>query len=80
MRTNKGHHLIMDNYYNSVGLSKRLLLRETYSSGTLRTNRKENPKSITSRKLKKGEHIWQRKGKVCISEWKNKREVLCITT
>ncbi|KAJ8935744.1 hypothetical protein NQ314_012670 [Rhamnusium bicolor] len=74
----KGHHLIMNNYYNNIGLSKRLLLRKTHSTGTLRPNRKENPKSITSKKLKKGEHVWQKKRHV--SKWKDKREVLCIMT
>lgn len=76
----KGHHLIMDNYYNSVNLSKRLLLRKTHTTGTLRTNRKDNPKNLTSKKLKRGDHLWKRKGKVYVSKWKDKRDVLCITT
>lgn len=76
----KGHHLIMDNYYNSVPLCNKLLQRKTHTTGTLRTNRKGNPKSLISRKLKKGEHIWSRKGKVYVSKWKDKRDVICITT
>lgn len=77
---NKGHHIVMDNYYNSVSLSKKLLRLKTHSTGTLRSNRKGNPKEVTSKKLKKGDHIWKRCGKVYVSKWKDKRDVLCITT
>lgn len=54
---NKGHHLFMDNFYNSVGLSKILLQCKTHTTGTLRSNRKLNPTHITSKtvKLKKGD-------------------------
>uniref|UniRef100_A0A1A9V134 DDE_Tnp_1_7 domain-containing protein n=1 Tax=Glossina austeni TaxID=7395 RepID=A0A1A9V134_GLOAU len=76
----KGHALFMDNYYNSVGLSNRLLSFKTHTTGTLRTNRKMNPKVVTQKKLKKGEHIWRIQGNVYISKWKDKRDVLCITT
>ena len=64
----KGHHAIMDNYYNSVPLSNKLLKRKTHTTGTLRSNRRGNPKEITNKKLKKGEHKWLRKGKVYVSK------------
>ncbi|KAG5861523.1 hypothetical protein JTB14_033651 [Gonioctena quinquepunctata] len=54
----KGHTLFMDNYYNSVTLSEKLLNSRTHSVGTLRSNRKRNPKEVTGKKLKKGEHFW----------------------
>lgn len=76
----KGHHIYMDNYYNSVKLSTLLLDRKTHSTGTLRSNRKQNPKEVTSKKLKKGELIWKRKDEVYVTKWKDKREVLSITT
>lgn len=64
---NTGHHLIMDNYYNSVGLSDLLLRKhKTHTTGTLRANRKKNPKVVTLQKLKKGEHIWRRKGPIYV--------------
>lgn len=65
---NKGHHLFMDNFYNSVGLSKILLQNKTHTTGTLRSNRKLNPTHITSKtvKLKKGEYKFARKGSVYI--------------
>jgi len=68
---NKGHHLFMDNFYNSVGLSKILLEHKTYTTGTLRSNRKLNPKQITGKniRLKKGDHIFKRKGPIYFSRW-----------
>jgi|UniRef100_A0A2S2Q116 hypothetical protein len=75
-----GHNLYMDNYYNSVTLSNILLKRKTYVTGTLRSNRKGNPKGVINKKLQKGEHIWKRRGLVYVSKWKDKRDVICITT
>lgn len=76
----RGHHIFMDNFYNSVGLSKKLLRRKTHTTGTLRANRRNNPKELTKLKLKKGEHKWRRCGKVYVSKWRDRREVLCLTT
>ncbi|XP_053613881.1 piggyBac transposable element-derived protein 4-like [Plodia interpunctella] len=76
----KGHHLFMDNYYNSVNLSQRLLDLKTHTNGTLRVNRKDNPKEVVDRKLKKGEHVWVRKNKVYVSKWVDKRPVTMLTT
>lgn len=76
----KGHELFMDNYYNSYGLSQKLLDLKTHTNGTLRTNRKENPKEVMKKKLKKGEHVWVRKNNVYVSKWVDKRTVTMITT
>lgn len=76
----RGHHIFMDNYYNSFTLSQKLLDLKTHSTGTLRANRKGNPKDITQKNIKKGEHVWARKNKVYVSKWKDKRPVLMITT
>lgn len=43
----KGHHIFMDNFYNSVELSKTLLGLRTHTNGTLRKNRKGNPSLLT---------------------------------
>ena len=53
----KGYVLSMDNFYNSVRLTKALTSNSTYVCGTLRSNRKENPKDVITKKLKKGEMI-----------------------
>ncbi|KAJ6640378.1 PiggyBac transposable element-derived protein 4 [Pseudolycoriella hygida] len=76
----KGHKLFMDNFYNSVSLSKYLLSKNTHVTGTLRANRKQNPKEVIQAKLKKGDMIWRRNGEVYVTKWRDKRDVLSITT
>ncbi|KAF9806460.1 hypothetical protein SFRURICE_001255 [Spodoptera frugiperda] len=49
-----GHELYMDNYYNSVALSDKLLSCMTHTTGTLRKDRKDNPKDVIRKVLKKG--------------------------
>ncbi|KAF9422075.1 hypothetical protein HW555_002096, partial [Spodoptera exigua] len=74
----KGHHVFMDNFYNSVELSQKLFdLRRLYC-GTLRKNRKGNPRVLTSLKLKKGDYYWYRKGQIYVSIWRDKRPELLI--
>lgn len=75
----KGYTVYMDNFYNSVTLTKLLNTRKTYVCGTLRNNRKGNPKDVVNRKLKKGECIWQQNGPVIVCKWKDKRDVLSIS-
>lgn len=55
-RLDCGHHVYMDNYYNSYGLAVKLIDRQTYCTGTLRSNRKDNPVEIWSISLEKGEN------------------------
>nr|CAI5855560.1 unnamed protein product [Callosobruchus analis] len=75
----KGHHLFMDNYYNSIALSEKLLNLKTHTNVTLRCNRRDNPKFLVKKELKRGAHFWVRKKQVYVSKWKNKRDVLLIT-
>lgn len=77
---NVGHSLYMDNYYNSYGLAKRLLEKNTYCTGTLRANRKDSPKSIVMKKLQKGETQAAYQGGIMIGKWKDKREVSYISS
>nr|CAI5829118.1 unnamed protein product [Callosobruchus analis] len=78
---NRGHHLVMDNYYNSVTLSQKLMEKcKTHTSGTLRENRKQNPKVMTMQKLKKGEYIWRRRKGVYVSKSRDNTDVLAIAT
>lgn len=76
----KGHTLYMDNFYNSVALCEYLNKHKTHVVGTLRTNRKGNPINVCKKKLKKGECAWKRKGTITIAKWKDKRDVLMIST
>nr|XP_023028663.1 piggyBac transposable element-derived protein 4-like [Leptinotarsa decemlineata] len=77
---NAGHALYMDNFYNSFGLAKKLLEVNTYCTGTLRAGRKETPKDVTTAKLKKGETKGAYKQNVLIGKWRDKRNVLYIST
>ncbi|CAH1973432.1 unnamed protein product [Acanthoscelides obtectus] len=70
----------MDNYYNSIALAKKLLLKGTYVTGTLRANRKGNPSEITSKRLARGETVSKYSGGVTVGKWRDKRDVLFIST
>jgi len=76
----RGHALYVDNFYTSVPLAEALLNRKTLICGTLRKNRKHLPKKVVSTKLKKGQHIAQRKGRIVVEKWQDKREVLMLST
>lgn len=79
-KLNKGYSLYMDNFYNSFSLATQLLEAQTFCSGTLRSNRKNNPVEVTGKKLKKGETISRYSNGVVIEKWRDKREVLFIST
>lgn len=79
-KLNSGHELYMDNYYNSFGLAKTLLDHNTYCTGTLRKDLKENPQEIMKKNLKKGEHCSMFRDGVHVGAWKDKRIVTYITT
>ncbi|KAG4074074.1 hypothetical protein HA402_014279 [Bradysia odoriphaga] len=79
---NKGYILYADNFYNSVPLTKTLTSQNTYLCGTLRSNRKDNPKqvvSLVSQKLLRGELSYLRSDSVIVCKWKDKRDVLTIS-
>jgi len=44
---------VVDNWYTSVELAELLNRQQTHLVGTLRTNRKSNPKEVTPKKFKK---------------------------
>ena len=48
----KGRTLYVDNYYTSVALAQKLLERNTHLVGTLRSNRKLNPRDVIQKKTK----------------------------
>jgi len=65
----------MDNYYKSITLSNVLLNKQTHVPGKLRNNRKVKPKEVVNKKL-----VWKLRGLVYVSKWKDKRDVVRITT
>ena len=54
----KGHFVYLDNFYNSYQLNLELLSRYTFVCGTLRKNRKGNPKAVVNAKMKKGGRLF----------------------
>ena len=77
----KGRQLCCDHWYNSVGWAKKLLKRKTDLIGTLRRNRRGIPTQVKERRLKRGQLYYQQnKNGVLILKWKDKRDLLMIST
>lgn len=77
----EGRTMFTDNWYTSVSLANELLGRSTNLVGTLRSNRKFNPKNVINAKLKKGEiKSSQNDNNIVVMKWKDKRDVLMLST
>ena len=57
----EGRTAFTDNYYTSLNLANKLLDRKTHLVGTIRSNRKGNPKEVIQKKLKKRRNNRKRK-------------------
>lgn len=78
---NSGRTVVADNYYTSLELANILLDQQTHYIGTLRANRRGNPKEVIQKKLKKGEVFGlENERGICILKWKDKRDVLLLST
>lgn len=76
-----GRTMVTDNYYTSMDLANKLLDRETHLLGTLRSNRRGNPKEVTEKKLKRGEIVARENERgICVMKWRDKRDVLLLST
>lgn len=70
-----------DNWYTSLDLANQLIAKNTHLVGTLRANRKGNPKEVLEKKLKRGEFIGkENKSGITILKWKDKRDILVLST
>ena len=78
----ENHHVYCDNYFTSVPLFQELLDNKTYSCGTVRSNRKYLPVSVTKAKLKhQGDVIVEQKGGSMIAvAWHDQRTVNILST
>ena len=76
----RGHALYEDNFYPCVSLAKALPNRKTLTCVPLRKNRKHLPNNIASTKLKKGQHIAKRKGRIVVEKWLDKGEELMLSS
>jgi len=78
---NFGRTIYTDNKYTSVNLAHKLLEQNTHLVGTLRANRKQHPKDVVQKKLKKGQVIAQQCDRgIVVLKWKDKRDVLMLST
>lgn len=78
---NFGRTIYTDNWYTSVKLAQILLEQNTHLVGTLRANRNQNPKDVVTKKLKKGQFIAQQSDHgITVLKWKDKRDVLMLST
>lgn len=81
---NLGHYLFMDNYYNSVDLTKDLLSNKTHVCGTIRSNRKGLPKSLklkaNGRPMDVGEVTSFSNGSCMVGCWRDKNYICMIST
>ncbi|XP_054256976.1 piggyBac transposable element-derived protein 4-like [Macrosteles quadrilineatus] len=76
----RAHSIYMDNFYNSIELATELLEEKTYTTGTLRADRKKNPKTVVNAKVKKGESVEKYYKGVMCGKWRDKRTVLYLST
>ena len=76
----KGYCLYLDNWYTSPKLVDTLCIRKKDAVGTMRTNRKEFPDFVNRARLKKGETVAAFRKKQMIMNWKDKRDVIFIST
>ena len=76
----KGHRVYFDNYYTSVQLVMDLAAQQTFSCGTIRSDRKGLPKGFKGGKLQKGDTLfWQNDGVTAVT-WQDKRTVHAISS
>jgi hypothetical protein len=76
----KGYTLWVDNFYNSPAVAEELKSLNTDRVGTLHLNRKDVPKIVKAKRLKKGELIAQHSGPVSVLKWSDKKEETVIST
>ncbi|XP_069183711.1 piggyBac transposable element-derived protein 4-like [Procambarus clarkii] len=78
---NKGHHLYMYNYYNSVSLTEKLRELGVYTCGTIRLIRgaPKELQNIAKGKLPVDTTVYLRKVNTFVLLWKDKRVVSIIT-
>ena len=77
---NKGYRVFVDNFYSSPALFQDLLEEGFEACGTLRSNRKGIPEDVKTAKLRKGESHFSKDDSLLFMKWKDKRDVLMLST
>jgi len=76
----RGHTLWMVNFYNSPELARQLNFEHsTVSVGTLKLTRKNAPKEVNDKKLKKGKTIVRHSSSVTVLKWCDERSVTMVS-
>jgi hypothetical protein len=81
----KGHVLVCDNYFSSIGLFMELYSRVIYSTGTMCFNRVGLPSELSNLRtwngVEQGTLEWRmhNSNKIACVMWKDKRPVLLIS-
>jgi len=70
----------MGKWYMSPNLVDTLCTRKTDVVGAMRTNRKEFPDFVKTARLKKGETVAAFRKKQMIMKWKDKRDVVLVSS
>ncbi|XP_039308373.1 uncharacterized protein LOC120358370 [Solenopsis invicta] len=77
----KGHTLYTNNWYTSLELAEKLIIKNIYLVGSLRLNRRENLQQVISKKLKRKKIIAkENEQEITIFKWKDKRDNLVLLT
>ena len=76
----KGYVVVTDNFYSSPALFSDLVARGIGACGTARKNRRGIPPAVISAPLKKGEVASSRDDGILSLKWKDKRDVLMLST
>lgn len=80
---NHGHTLVMDNFYNSLLLTRSLKTKKTDTMGTLRLNREFVPGSLkgkTKSNMRTGEVAFSQTRDMTIAVWKDANVVSLISS
>ena len=76
----KGYRIFMDNFYSSPDLFRDLQREVFEACGTLRSNRKGIPEEVRSAWLGKGDSHFSRDDTLLYMKWKDKRDVMMLST
>ncbi|KAG5882135.1 hypothetical protein JTB14_005964 [Gonioctena quinquepunctata] len=72
----KGYHVYFDNFFTTERVMRDMYKKKIYCCGTVRQNRKKNPKLKTDKALARGEWDWStRRAMLSCVKWKDKRAV-----
>lgn len=77
---NQGYTLYLDNWYSSPNIFEYLLANETNAIGTVRNDRKNMPKDLSSLKLKKGEVASRSSRGILALKWSDRKDVYLLST